>query len=147
VVAPAGKGFPFRVEAGFPGESAFSGRIAIGDPASVPVGMYARQAFTAVGWWGWMEPRLAPTADVRAALRLVEAGEVACGVVYATDAKASASKVEIIAPIPADLHAPVRYPAAATTGAGPAALAFLAHLTGPEARPVYERYGFTVLKR
>lgn len=144
VIAPAGKGFPFKVEPDFPAEKAFSGRLALGDPTNVPIGIYAKEAFTKLGWWSWMEKRLAPTADVRASMRLVESGEVDCGVVYATDAKTSA-KVEVIATVPGDLHKPVRYPVAATPNASPAARAFLVFLTGPEAKPVYEHYGFTVL--
>lgn len=144
VIAPLGKGFAFSVDKDFPAEKAFTGRLAVGDPTNVPVGIYAKEAFTALGWWPWLEKRLAPAPDVRAALRLVETGEVDCGVVYATDAKSSA-KVEVIATVPGNLHKPVRYPIAATAKAGPAARAVLAFLTGPEARPVYERYGFTVL--
>lgn len=145
VVAPAGKGFVLRIEKGFPAETAFTGRLAVGDPSNVPSGIYAKEAFINLGWWGWIEKRLAPTADVRAALRLVETGEVDCGVVYATDAKNS-TKVAVIAAIPTELHKPVRYPIAATPAAGPAARAFLAFLTGPEARPVYQRFGFAVLR-
>lgn len=145
VIAPTGKAFAFKAAKDFPAEQAFAGRLAVGDPTNVPVGIYAKEAFIALGWWPWLENRLAPTADARAALRLVETGEVDCGVVYATDAKSSA-KVEVIATIPGELHQPVRYPVAATANAGPAARAFLAYLIGPEARPVYERYGFTVLR-
>lgn len=144
VIAPAGKGFPFTVAMGFAAETAFAGRMAMGDPTNVPIGIYAKEAFTNLGWWSWLEKRLAPTADVRASLKLVESGEVDCGVVYATDAKTS-QKLEVIATVPGDLHKPARYPFAATANAGPAARALLAYLTGPEAKPVYERYGFTVL--
>lgn len=145
MIAPAGKAFTLRFEKGFPADSAFSGRLAIGDPTNVPIGIYGKEAFTNLGWWSWLEQRLAPTADVRAALRLVEMAEVDAGVVYATDARTSA-KVEVVAAFPEGLHKPVRYPVAATANASPAARAFLAFLTGPEAVPVYEQYGFTVLK-
>ena len=146
VIAPSGKGFPFTVAKDFPAEKAFAGRLAVGDPTNVPVGIYAKEAFINLGWWPWLEKRLAPTADVRAALRLVETGEVDCGVVYASDAKAS-TKIEVIATVPSELHKPVRYPVAATPNAGPTARAFLAYLVGPEAKVVYERYGFSVLPR
>lgn len=145
VIAPAGKAFTFTVEKDFAAQTAFAGRMAMGDPTNVPVGIYAKEAFTNLGWWTWLEQRLAPTADVRAALRLVESGEVDCGVVYATDAKTS-KKVEVIATVPGALHKPARYPFAATSNASPAARAFLGFLTGPAARPVYESYGFTVLR-
>lgn len=146
VIAPLGKPFTLRLDKDFPAEAAFTGRLAIGDPASVPVGVYAKEAFTNLGWWGWLEKRLAPTADARAALKLVESAEVDAGVVYATDAKASRA-VTVIATVPATLHKPIRYPFAATAGAGPAARAVLAYIAGAEAQPIYERYGFTVLRR
>ena len=62
------------------------GRIATGDPAHVPVGIYAEQALKKLGQWGTLATRLAPTEDVRAALLLVERGEAPAGIVYATDA-------------------------------------------------------------
>jgi molybdate transport system substrate-binding protein len=66
-----------------------NGRIATGDPAHVPIGLYARQALTKFGLWDAVVPRLARTEDVRAALLLVERGEAPAGIVYATDAAAS----------------------------------------------------------
>lgn len=144
VIAPAGKAFALTMAKDFPAQTAFAGRIALGDPAAVPAGIYAKESFVHLGWWPWLEGRVAPAADVRAALRLVESAEVDCGVVYATDAKSSA-KIEVIATIPEDLHAPVRYPAAVLSTAGPAPRAFLAALHAPEAAAIFVRHGFTVL--
>ncbi|MBL8258387.1 MAG: molybdate ABC transporter substrate-binding protein, partial [Candidatus Competibacteraceae bacterium] len=58
LVAPEGKAFAVKLEKGFDLPGAFRGRWCSGD-ASVPVGQYARQALTALGWWGALEPRLA----------------------------------------------------------------------------------------
>lgn len=142
IVAPADKPIVLKVERDFAADKAFPGRMALADPASVPAGIYAKEAFTRLGWWTWLEPRVAPGSDVRAALRLVETGEADCGVVYATDAKASA-RVVVVATVPAELHRPIRYPLAATPAAGPAARAFLAFLRGPEAGAAFARAGFT----
>lgn len=60
-------------------------RIAIGDPASVPAGRYAEQAIRHAGVWDEVEPRLIPTADVRAALRYALSGDVGAAVVYRSD--------------------------------------------------------------
>src|SRR5579862_272481 len=68
-----------------------NGRLATGDPAHVPVGIYAEQALKKLGLWNSVEPRLARTDDVRAALLLVERGEAPAGIVYATDAAVSKS--------------------------------------------------------
>lgn len=142
LIAPIAKPLTLRVEKGFAIGDAFTGRLAIGDPTTVPAGIYAKEAFANLGWWEVLSPRLAPAADVRAALKLVEMGETDVGVVYATDAKASA-KVAVAAVIPAALHQPIRYPVALTATARPAAAAFLAYLQGPEARAVFTGAGFT----
>lgn len=143
LIVPAGRSLAVEFTPGFPIAQAFSGRLAVGDPSNVPVGLYAKEAFTALGWWEQLQPRLAPTADVRAALRLVETGEVEAGVVYATDAAASA-KVAVAALVPESLHKPVRYPAALTASANPAARGFLAYLRSPAATAVFTRLGFSV---
>ncbi len=143
LVAPTGQKPAITVEQGFAIGAAFSGRLAIGDPTHVPVGVYAKEAFIRLGWWEVLSGRLAPTADVRAALKLVELAEVDLGVVYATDAKASA-KVAVVAAIPENLHAPIRYPIALTTKAKPAAAAFLVYLQSAAGREVFTRAGFTI---
>lgn len=141
IIAPVGKPLTVTVEKGFAIGGAFSGRLAIGDPTSVPAGIYAKEAFTNLGWWEALSTRLAPAADVRAALKLVELGEADAGVVYATDAKASA-KVAVAAVIPGRYHAPIRYPIALTATAKPAAAGFLAYLQGSAARAVFAQAGF-----
>src|SRR5208282_6918341 len=45
-----------------------NGRLATGDPAHVPVGIYAEQALKKLGLWDAVAPRLARTEDVRGAL-------------------------------------------------------------------------------
>ena len=120
------------------------GRIATGDPASVPVGRYAQASLTALGIWDQVSPRLARAENVRAALLLVERGEAPLGIVYATDAAASKA-VRVVGTFPEDTHPPVSYPFAVTArGDRPEVRALLAFLTGPEAAPVYKRLGFSV---
>ncbi len=83
-----------------------NGRIATGDPAHVPVGLYAEQALKKLGMWDAVQPRLARTDDVRAALLLVERGEAPAGIVYATDAAVSKG-VMVAGVFPANSHDPV----------------------------------------
>ena len=119
-----------------------SGRIATGDPAHVPVGIYARQALKQLGLWAEAEPRLARTDDVRSALLLVERGEAPAGIVYATDAAVSKA-VSVAGVVPASSHDPVSYPFAVTkTGDTPEARALMTFLAGPEARAVFVQRGF-----
>ena len=121
-----------------------AGRIATGDPAHVPVGIYAEQALKKLGLWDSLSPRLARTDDVRAALLLVERGEAPAGIVYATDAAVSKG-VMIAGVFPASSHNPVVYPFGVTkAGDTPEARALLAFLAGPEARAVFVRRGFKV---
>jgi molybdate transport system substrate-binding protein len=142
IIAPKNKPFAVTVEPGFNFAGAFAGRLAVGDPTNVPAGIYAKEAFTALGWWNALSARLAPTADVRASLRLVESAEVDAGVVYRTDA-VSSTKVAIIATIPAKyLKKLVIYPIACTANAAPAAAAFVAFVRGPEGEKVFTDYGF-----
>ena len=121
------------------------GRLATGDPAHVPVGLYARAALEWMGQWQALAPRIARAENVRAALLLVERGEAPLGIVYATDAQASAG-VRVIGTFPAEGHPAVSYPFAVTSraAANPQARALLGFLAGSAAAPVWQRAGFAV---
>ncbi|MDH3667025.1 MAG: molybdate ABC transporter substrate-binding protein [Paracoccaceae bacterium] len=142
LVAPAGivAADPLTREA-FTALIGTDGRIAVGDPAHVPAGVYARQALENLGLWQIAEPRLAPTDNVRAALALVARGEAALGVVYLTDA--AIADVAVLAEVPASAHAPIAYPFAIVAD-GPAARAFLSYVTGGASRAIFRRHGFQV---
>jgi molybdate transport system substrate-binding protein len=120
------------------------GRLATGDPAHVPVGIYAEKALRKLGMWDTVAPRLAPAADVRSALLLVERGEAPAGIVYATDA--AASKGVVVAGVfPDNSHDPITYPFAVTKGGDtPEARSFLTFLSSPAVREVWTRNGFKV---
>jgi len=145
LIAPAGRasevamGEELSSDAGPPDV----GRIAVGDPAHVPAGRYARQALKSLGWWAELEPRLVPMQDVRAALRLVELGEVDAGIVYATDASGS-DAVTVIGRFPEGTHEPIRYPIALCTAAPRGAAGFVEFLRSAEMASVFERAGFVV---
>lgn len=143
IVAPANS--PARLQ---PGSSASwravlaGGRLVTGDPDSVPLGRYAREALRRLGVWQDLAPRLARAENARAALALVARGEAALGVVYATDARGE-PRVRIVATLAENLHPPIEYPAALTAGAGPAAAGYLDFLVGAEAQAIFRRAGFT----
>ncbi|TAN56029.1 MAG: molybdate ABC transporter substrate-binding protein, partial [Rhodospirillales bacterium] len=86
-----------------------NGRLAVGDPDHVPVGLYAKQALQGMKQWERLEPRLARASSVRAALALVERGEAPLGIVYSTDA-AVAKNVKVVAAFPESLHETILYP-------------------------------------
>lgn len=118
-----------------------SGRIALADPAHVPAGEYARAALETLGCWEAIDERCVLTNDVRAALRFVERGETALGLVYATDAAIS-DRVRVVGEFPADSHPPIRYSVAGCRDASPRAAEFLAFLRSAEAREIIRAAGF-----
>ncbi|MFT7582337.1 MAG: molybdate transport system substrate-binding protein, partial [Myxococcota bacterium] len=134
-----------------PGEAlatTFEGRIALGDPAHVPAGRYAKAALTSLAQWDPIKARILPAANVRAALRFVETGAVPAAVVYATDA-VSNPRVIVVAPIPPSSHPSVHYDAAATRrpGDGELGTAFVTWLAGDVARRHLDAAGFQTSQR
>ena len=120
------------------------GRLAIGDPAHVPAGVYAREALTALGLWAAVEHALAPADSVRSALALVERGETPAGIVYESDAALS-TRVTVAGVFPESSHRPIVYEAAIVAGRNtPAARAYLTFLRSPDARAVFEACRFSV---
>ena len=119
-----------------------TGRLAIALPDSVPAGIYARQALTSLRLWAAVQPKLAPSRDVRAALALVLRGEAPLGVVYGSDAR-SEPATRIVAHFPDTSHDPIVYPVAIVAGHdSPSVRVLLAALTGPQAAAVFREFGF-----
>lgn len=119
-----------------------SGRLAVGDPDSVPAGKYATAALTSLGIWPDVESKLARAENVRVALMYVARGETPLGVVYASDA-AVEPRVKIVALFPERSHPPITYPVAATTSAGPSTAKYLAYLRSDAAKQIFAEAGFT----
>ena len=120
-------------------------RIAVGDPAAVPAGVYARQALERAGLWSTVQPRLVPTVSVRAALAAADEGNADAAIVYRTDV-AAARHARLAFVLEPGEAPPIAYPAAVMTRApnALAARAWLQWLRGPTARATFERHGFGV---
>lgn len=130
--------------AAIPNHLPADGRVAMADPDHVPAGIYAKAALTHVGAWEAVQGRAARTANVRAALALVETGAAPLGIVYATDAVVGA-KVRRVGVFPPGSHPPIVYEAALVRGReSPAARRLFACVLGADAAPVFERHGFLV---
>lgn len=117
-------------------------RVAIGLPASVPVGRYTKAVLEKAGLWRAIEARMIGAQSVRQALDYVARGEVDAGFVYRTDAALMPAKVTVAFAVPTDM--PVRYPIAPVV-ASPnttAARAFIAYVMAPPGQAVLARYGF-----
>ena len=145
LVAPADTPVRLRIEPHFALLAALGGqRLAIADPDMVPAGRYARSALAHLGVWDDVAGHLVRAENVRGALAYVARGEVPLGIVYETDARIE-HKVRIVGLFPEDSHPPITYPLALTRDSRPAAEAFAHYLRGPEARTIFERFGFSVL--
>lgn len=146
IVAPASKPLSLTIKPGFDFKGALGGgRLAIGDPDSVPAGKYAKSALTTLGVWASIEPLTVRADSVRSALRFVETGAARAGIVYATDAKAS-PKVAVAGVFPANSHPPITYPLMRIVrNDSSEARAFYDFLRSKTARDIFARHGFGVL--
>jgi len=120
-------------------------RIALGDPAGVPAGLYARRWLESRGLWAAVEPKVVPAASVRAALAAVEAGNADAAVVYRTDVLAN-PRVHVEHVVPHDEGPRIIYPAGIVTAsrAPERARALLSWLASDEGRAIFVDAGFSV---
>lgn len=141
VVAPAGKGV--RITTRTIAATLSAGPLAMADPDAVPAGRYGREALTRLGAWVRVAPHVVRADSVRSALALVERGAAPYGIVYATDARASA-KVRVVGVFPANSHTPIVYPLARLTGStSPDAEGFRRFLLSAQGRAIFARFGFS----
>ncbi len=68
-------------------------RLAMGEPAAVPAGVYGRRWLEHEKAWARVQSKVVPFPTVRAVLTAVESGRVDAGVVYRTDAIAARVRV------------------------------------------------------
>jgi len=144
LVAPARASFQLDLAPGMDLAGALKGgRLSLADPASVPAGKYARQALQHFGVWASVEASVVRAENVRAALRYVETGDAAAGIVFGTDAAAAGEAVSVVGTFPADSHAPIIYPVALLAGKGEGAgEEFLEFLGSRQALDVFTAAGF-----
>lgn len=145
LIGPKDRPRPFALRAGAD-LGAYLGRerLALGEITSVPAGRYAMEALQNLGLWEGVKDKLAQSENVRATLALVARGETPAGIVYETDAAAEPT-VTIIARFPPESHRPIVYPAAiVAASAHPEAAGFMAHLSSPAAKKIFEAQGFLV---
>ncbi len=97
-----------------------TGKIAVGEPKTVPAGEYAMQAVRGAGIEDDLTDRLVFTSNVRQAVDFVRRGEAVAAIAYATDVAQDEANhpaaLRIALPIPGELHSPIRYTAAIVAG-------------------------------
>lgn len=121
--------------------------IALGDPASVPVGQYAEEVFTSLGILDKVKEKTTYGKDVTEVLTWVATGNADAGVVYATDAKSS-EDVKVVAEAPEGSVSKAIYPVAVVKDSKvpDGAKAFVEYLASDEAIGIFEKYGFIANK-
>lgn len=119
-------------------------RVALGDPAHVPAGIYAEQALASLGAWDQLKAKTLRMPHVRAALAVVARGEANAGIVYATDAAVSPD-VKIVYTFEASTHAQIDYPMALVKGRDNATVKrVFALLSSAVGRAAFQKAGFDV---
>ena len=142
LIAPADSTVRLPIEANMPIVQALhGGRLATGDPDSVPVGKYAQAALTSLGIWNEVAPRLVRADNVRSALAFVARAEAPLGIVYRTDARVE-KNVRVVGTFPVSSHPPIVYPVAAVKGSSADARSFVSFLKSDAAQLLFKKYGF-----
>ncbi|HLW44228.1 MAG TPA: molybdate ABC transporter substrate-binding protein [Candidatus Acidoferrales bacterium] len=118
--------------------------IAIGEPRTVPAGMYAQQVLEHLHLLPALKSKIVYAANVRQVLAYVETGNASAGLVYSTDARIS-DRVRVVATAPSNSHDPILYPVAMlkASKSPEAAHALLDALESPQSLATFEKYGFT----
>ena len=121
------------------------GKIAMGEPRSVPAGKYAEEVFTKLGILEELRPKFVDGNSVRNVLSAVECGNADAGIVYLTDAKISKQVKQVATPAK-DWHSPIIYPIAVIKASQnqESAKTYIQFLTSNPAQDVFKKYGFGI---
>ena len=126
--------------------------VALGDPAAVPAGIYARTYLEQTNCpvvgnaWEALRPKCVSTPDVRAALAHAEASRRVAAFVYRTDATVS-RRVRIALAVSPSEGPQIVYPVALVEGhTGVVQQRFLDYLQTPAASRVFEHHGFVAIR-
>jgi len=117
-------------------------RVAMGDPAAVPAGVYGRRWLEVIRLWSVVDPKVVPLPSSPAVVAAVRAGRAEFGVVYASDAW-NRRDVSVAYIVPLEDAPEISYPAAVITGGRiPLARQFIDFLRSAPAQRIFESAGF-----
>lgn len=120
-------------------------KIGIGNPASVPVGRYAKKLLESENLWDVNAPKFVQGTNVREVLLWLRQGAVDIGFVYGSDliaAKDAGLKALAEYPMPGGTAIELAGGVAKSARSPEAALRFLDYLKSPEAAQVLKALGF-----
>lgn len=117
------------------------GKLAIGAPDHVPVGLYARQALQTMGLWDKLKTQLVPAENAPAVVRLVHYGVASIGIAYATDIKGR-KDVRLLASIDPTTHKDIVYSMALTTHSDETMKRLYDYLRSEKAQKIFISHGF-----
>lgn len=119
-------------------------KIAYGDPATAPHGVYAEEVLNTLGIFAQVKPKAIYTKNASQTLTYVTSGEVDVGMMFSTDAIAGGDKVKVAATADPSQHSKIVYPAAVVSASKNKALAqaFVDFLMSSEGQAILASYGF-----
>lgn len=117
--------------------------IALGDPDSVPVGQYSKEALTNLGLWDEVIAKTSLGTNVTEVLNWVAEGSAKAGIVYATDA-AQTDQVTVVAEAPEGSVKKAIYPVGIIKDCEnpEGAQKFIDFLSSGEAKDIFAENGF-----
>jgi len=117
------------------------GHVAIANPLHAPYGKAAAEALRSVGVWERVRLKLVYGENIRHALQFIQSGAADAGIVALS--VANVPEVEWT-PIDSRLYRPLNQTVAVVKRSRhpELGLAFIQFVTGPEGRPIMNRYGF-----
>ncbi|MEF9951926.1 MAG: molybdate ABC transporter substrate-binding protein [Clostridium sp.] len=123
------------------------GKIAVGEPKSVPAGKYADEALTKLSLKDKVNSKLVFAKDVKEVLAWTSSGNADVGFVYESETL-NKDNVKVIETISEDSHSPIKYPIAVIKGSKnqDAAKGFEEFLLSEKAQKIFEKYGYKSAK-
>lgn len=121
-----------------------SGSVAMGNPATVPAGRYARQVLVHLGLHKQLQSKLVYAEHVRQVLDYVARQEVDAGLLYATDAFDRQDAVRVVTTAISGSHTPIVYPIAIVRASTKSDVAqkFIHHVLSSDGQRILRKHGF-----
>jgi len=119
------------------------GKFAIANPEHAPYGRAAKEALEAAGVWTAIERHLVLGENVSQAAQFATSGGADGGIfAYSLALAPAVMALGEYVLLPESMHKPLRQRMVLLKNAGSVAAEFYAYVAGPEARRVFDRYGF-----